>query len=474
MDKTEMYNTDNINIVLVSRIKRFLEYWTMQPGFADSFMNDPEKALTDIGLSDLIEMAGIEALKIIAVKENAMAVKDKRWEELPEPVREYRSFIKIKTGHRDYLKKEGCVPSDHAFAAWRSRQVNRCWAELGSRNDAIIHTPLSFELCKGCSVGCPFCGIAAGGLKSVFRGTEENLSLWREVLTACRDVIGEAAGSGTCYYACEPFDNPEYEAFSTIYYEVMGVVPQITTAASMRKPDRTKAALKLLASQQRHIHRFSVLSLDIFHQIMDYFTPEELVDVELLPQFAEAPNCLFAEVGRAREYDCSKVKKGEFGGDTIACISGFVVNMAEKSLRLITPCCSDELHPTGEIFVAQESFTDAADFADKLKLLISKYMMREFPKTQVLRLREGIVLEKTDEGLLFYRDNGFKLRFTKNDDLPAEYYHNVYEYLKEQKYSAYDIAGELMDNKISPAQVFFILQRFIHAGLCLEPYEMTD
>lgn len=464
---------DAKNISLVAKTKRFLEYWTMQPGFEAEFRKNPEETLEKVGLGSLIKMAGIDALKILAIKEEAEKVQGKPVEELPLAVREYRNFINTKIKHRTDLKNGGCVPTHPAFAAWRSRQVNRCWAELGIKNDGIIHTPLVFELNLGCSVGCPFCGVAAGGLKKVFRGTEENLNLWREVLTEAREILGKAAGSGTCYYACEALDNPEYEQFSTIFFEVMGEVPQITTAVAMRKPERTRALLKLLAGQERHIHRFSVLSLDIFHQIMEYFTPEELLDVELLPQFEEAPKCAFAEAGRARKFDSKKVQKsGE--GDTIACVSGFVVNMAEKSLRLISPCNASAAHPTGELFIARDTFSDAADFAEKIKAIIDKYMLEDFPKTQVLQLRAGMVLEKTNEGILFYRDNGFKLKFTQTDDIPAEYYHLVYEYLKEQKYTAYDIAGELMDRDIAPAQVFFILKRFIRAGLCLEPYETEN
>ena len=464
---------DKSNISLVAGTKRFLEYWTMQPGFEAEFRKNPEEALNKVGLGSLTTLTDIDALKILAIKEEAEKVKDKPFEELPLAVREYRNFINMKIKHRNDLKSQGCVPEYPAFAAWRSRQVNRCWAELGVKNDSIIHAPLIFELNLGCSVGCPFCGVAAGGLKKVFRGTEENIALWRDVLTEAQKIIGKAAGSGTCYYACEPLDNPEYEQFSTIFFEVLGEVPQITTAVAMRKPERTKALLKMLAGQKQHIHRFSVLSLDIFHQIMEYFTPEELLDVELLPQFEEAPKCAFAEAGRARGFDSSKVQKnGE--GDTIACASGFIVNMAEKSLRLISPCNASAEHPTGELFIARDTFSDAADFAVKLRALIDKYMLVDFPKTQVLRLRTGMVLEKTDEGILFYRDNGFKLKFSQSDDIPAEYYHLVYEYLKKQKYTAYDIAGELMDKDISPAQVFFILKRFIRAGLCQEPYETGD
>lgn len=451
----------------VASLKRFLEYWTMEKGFAERFRADEERTLGEVGLSELGEDR--ESLRLLVFRELADSVKGKKPEELPPNFVLYRRFVNWKLRTRQELQETGCAPEEPAFRAWRKRQINRCWAELGTRNEAIVHTPLTFELALGCSVGCPFCGVMAGKLTKVFRGTEENLKLWRQVLIKCRELIGGAAGDGTCYYATEPLDNPEYESFASIYFEELGEVPQLTSAASMRNPERTRAYLKLAASQQERVHRFSVLSYEIFQKIMAFFTPDELLFVELLPQFAEAPACGFSGSGRARSYDCEKVVKND--GDTISCVTGFVINMAEKSIRLSTPCGTDDEHPTGEIKIAREFFTDIDDFAAKLTGLRKKYFCKAFPKTQVLRLRPGTTIEKLADGIIFRRENGFKLKFTGADDLPAKYYLAIANYLPEGRHTAYDIAGELMDKGLSPAQVFYILDHFVAAGLLLEAYE---
>ncbi len=125
--------------------------------------------------------------------------------------------------------------------------------------------------------------------------------MWHDILSFAKEAIGPAAGWGTCYYATEPLDNPDYEKFADAFYDVFGVVPQLTTAAAMRKPERTKAYLEKAQGQFRRVHRFSVLSRDILHRIYDCFTLDELVPVELLPQFDEAPASHFAKAGRARE-----------------------------------------------------------------------------------------------------------------------------------------------------------------------------
>ena len=141
-------------------------------------------------------------------------------------------------------------------------------------------------------------------------------------------------------------------AFPMIFCKPMGRYPRLPLAAAGRNIENTRRIIAHVLGQNKHIHRFSILSLDILKKIFAAFTPEELIYVELLPQFPEAPACHFAKTGRAREYSYQdKVTEEEAG--TISCISGFVVNMAEQSLRLVTPCLSTAKEPTGERILAK-------------------------------------------------------------------------------------------------------------------------
>ncbi|MBQ7514972.1 MAG: radical SAM family RiPP maturation amino acid epimerase [Schwartzia sp.] len=449
----------------VAQAKRALELWTMEPDFQEAFLAAPEETLAAHGLS-------VDALsvKVLCDHETALAYKDKPPAAWPRAALRYRGFLREKIMSRERMAREDCVPKHPAFRAWRLRQRNRCWAELGKRNESLIHVPLAFELDLGCSVGCPFCGVMAGKLQKVCR-YDETAALWKGVLTITREIIGDAAGQATCYYATEPLDNPDYEKFADDFFDVFGIAPQITTAAAMRKPERTKNYLAETLRTYRRVHRFSVLSLDILHRIFETFTPEELLCVELLPQFAEAPNNRFASAGRARKNKAVRVESQE-DGNTISCISGFIVNMAEKSVRLVTPCGASEACPTGEILLAKETFSDAGDFRRLLVSLIDRYMMAEFPKDQPLWLRPGISLEKTAEGIAFFRAKTLRLKFLATDDLSPALYHDVLDKLRAGGKSAYDIAGELMEETGAfPAHVLFILKKFEQAGLLLEPYE---
>ncbi len=451
----------------VAYAKRALELWTMEPGFQERFLAAPEDTLAAYGLP-------IDALavKVLCDHETALEYQNRPPEDLPRAALRYRGFIREKVLERERMTKEYCVPKHPAFRAWRSRQQNRCWSELGKRNESLIHVPMTFELDLGCSVGCPFCGVMAGRLQKVCR-YDEDAELWKGVLAFVKETIGDAVGQATCYYATEPLDNPDYEKFVADFFDVFGVVPQLTSAASMRKPERTKAYLTEALRKYRRVHRFSVLSLDILHKIFETFTPEELVCVELLPQFAEAPGNMFASAGRARKNDAVHVEKEE-DGNTIACISGFVVNMAEKTVRLITPCGASEERPTGEILVAKESFADLDGFKSILVSMIDRYMQQDFPKDQPLYLRPTVSFKETEEGIEFFHSEKFRLKFFGADDLSPSLYHDVLKKLRAGGRSAYDVAGELMEeNDTFPANVFFVLKKFEQAGLFLEPYEIT-
>lgn len=449
----------------VAEAKRALELWTMDPEFRNAFPDAPEETLAAHGLH--IDPL---AVKILCLHDYALEYKKRPPEETPRVVWRYRGFIAEKRNERTRMIQDYCVPVHPVFRAWRARQLNRCWTELGSRNGVIVHVPMAFELDIGCSVGCPFCGLMAGRLQKVSR-YEEDAALWRGILSFAKETIGDAAGQGTCYYATEPFDNPDYEKFTWDFFEVFGVVPQLTSAAAMRKPERTRAYLEEALKKYRRVHRFSVLSRDVLRKIYDAFTMEELVCVELLPQFTDAPDNLFAKAGRARVNADIHVEGDD--GNTIACISGFVVNLPERSVRLITPCGASEEHPTGEIIVAKEYFSDLEEFKHILTTMIDRYMKPEFSKEQPLFLRPGISFDETEEGIEFFRPDRIRLKFLGEGDLPAELYHAVLDKLRSGGKTAYDIAGELMDEKDAfPAYVFFILKKFEQAGLFLETYEI--
>ncbi len=74
---------------------------------------------------------------------------------------------------------------------------------------------------------------------------------------------------------------------------------------------------------------------------------------------------------------------------------------------------------------------------------------------------------------MFSHAKTLRLKFLGSDDLSTALYHDVLAKLQAGGKSAYDIVGELMEEKDAfPAHVLFVLKKFEQAGLFLEPYEM--
>lgn len=456
-----LFSYDLMFIQHAAHIKRFLELWTMLPGFQQLSLDKMREEAALYGAKLNIE----EALYFCKIPDDASISPDLP-KDLPAAVRDYQQFIHDKLLHREILQKQGCAPDNIRFNKWRERQLNRCWGELGQRNKAIIHTPLMFELSLGCSIGCPFCGLAAAKLSDVYKGSPENLTLWRDVLQIALESIGPAAATGTCYYATEPLDNPEYEKFAKIYYDVLGSLPQLTTACAMKDPKRTRKALIEMQALDTKIHRFSVLSLAQCKGIMHAFTPEELLLVELLPQFKEAPHNKFAQTGRQLSAD------KEDQHDTIACTSGFVVNMAKRTIMLKTPCGANPDSPTGELLIASEHFTDAADFKRTLNRMIDTCMPTNASNGAPLKFYPYFTYIAHEQGFSLKATTGYTLHVPGYESDNKNALGLLGQKISEQALTPDEMARCLMEEaNIAPEQTYFAINKLYKGGLLIEQQE---
>lgn len=438
--------------LMVADVKRWLEAVTMIPGAADEAEKDTPSFMKKYGIrndysKDIPFLLDPEKVRFLQGLSTEDYLRD-----APESVFRFTQFLVNKLSWRDELRKHRCVPSNEVMKKWRARQIERTKGTVGSSYESNIHLPLNFELSDGCSVGCPFCAVGAEKLKSVFRYTEENAKLFSEILDAAREVIGDSAGTSALYYSSEPLDDPDYENFAEDLFRKFGMYPQITTAVALRNKERMHRLLKGLLSKPDTIYRFSVLSLEDALEIFREFTPVELVRVELLPQYSEAPSFMgFSNAGRARESD---VKKAEGGSSSICCISGFVVNLAAKTIRLITPISADDRFPTGEVIFERKSFTDAADLKRIMLDMIEKYMRNELPNERKLKLYPYFSLEGSGKEKIL-RAPGYIIQL---DRFPTDAVLLTVEGLLRGEYTVKELAGELSDKyRVDPVNVYWMV-----------------
>ncbi len=384
----------------IAHIKRFLECVQGDPEFRGQLEERPEDCL-DIAVSRGIQ---IDPTEIEMLWKNGRPACVEPEELRTSPLGSlWADWIDArKAAIAEYRKSVSEAIPNRRFKAWHMRQVARCGFEVGTPNDLRGHSVLVFELTKGCSVGCWFCGLDAGRLQGIFRRTPENRRLWREILRVCREELGESARGGFCYWATEPSDNPDYLDFLEDFRDLMGVVPGTTSAAWPRDLDWTRKLVRRARSGNRRGCRFSITNLQDLHTIHELFTPEKLLTVELILQNTEAL-VPFRTSGRYRElWNSDSPPPGytdeEPNPSTIACVSGFLVNMVDKTIRLVSPCYSTDNWPLGYRVYWEGTFSGPDSFRVCVRQAIDDVMHDGLKGGQVLSFHCALSYERLPEG----------------------------------------------------------------------------
>ena len=408
--------------------KRIAEYTAAVPGFADELREDKNATLKKYGIINA-ELADKKA---------------------------YDGFIKAKINWRDE-HKEACAPDNSRMKKWRERQKGRCVLSFPDAAAGNVHIPIMYELSSGCSVGCEFCGVGAKGLQSVFRYNDENAKFFKDVLEVGKRVIGEASKHAALYFATEPLDNPDYEKFKNIFVDSLGQTPQITTSVPLRDIDRTKSLLSELDENSNMFYRFSVRSLKDFYKIMESFTAEELLFVELIPQFSEAPGNMFVRSGRNMEDDGIE--------SSISCITGFLINMCEKTVKLTTPVIASKEYPEGMAILLEEKFDTVEELEEILNKAISEKMKTILEPDDKLSLYPWFEYMNSDGKTGIKAKNGAEL-LVENSEVEVLYGHTV-EALKSGNYTRKEIGG-LVSGKmgyLNPINVYSLINKLWNMGV---------
>jgi radical SAM family RiPP maturation amino acid epimerase len=325
-----------------------------------------------------------------------------------EMLREYWNSVRLSRCGRSRQASIGC--GNEQYRSWRSRQIGRFMTQSDQCQwRQAPHAPFAIELSRGCSVGCGFCGFAAPRLQGIARFSEDIELLFTSVLKVLGDFVGMDLERGMLYWATEPLDNPDYEKFLQIYHRMFGVTPQTTTAAWSRNPARTR---KLLANNRKGCSigdRFSINSLNELSLCMTEFSPDEIEDVSLVFQNAES---LSRRVTSGR--GASAGEEAVVG--TIACVTGFLVNLLDRSVRVITPSTDLKQWPLGYEVHREGQFEDARELSGFLDWCAQDLMRCELNDETVLRLRCDLKADLSQQAQVVMSTSFCELTF----DEPSE------------------------------------------------------
>ncbi len=420
-DPKSVLGTDR---VLTAEVKRFAELLIGNASFRKGLQENARATVEAFGLRvDPFELRALWDGK--ALREGSLTPQDLQ----REGILCLNAFNELKRAF--FSRMLSAVSSNPAFDAWRLRQIARCRTEVDPVNaSAIVHAPATFELASGCSVGCWFCGVSA----EKYRGAVSYEAIrddWLATLAALRDELGPIASKAFLYWGTEPFDNPDYEKYCLDLKAVCGGFPQTTTAIPMRDADRTWELIKLSAREGCLVNRFSILTPRVQSETMARFTPAQLLFVELVLH-NRGSLMVKAEAGRARnsrrlqeDRDFVTVELGEYASpalqaarpSTIACVSGFLINLAHKEIRLISPCPASDEHPDGYVVFERTSFGDGREAAARLRELIARHMPMRLDATTALAFRGDLSFASEPDG--FVLSNAFDTIAIRNKAHPA-------------------------------------------------------
>ena len=295
------------------------------------------------------------------------------------------------------------LPKHPKFDAWRMRRITAVRSELGFYGRQIDHPILAFELGDGCSIGCWFCAFAARKLTKNF-DYPENREFFREIIRHCVNLFGrEQTGGSLLYYGTEPHDNPHYLEFLKDFTGITGYPLATSTAVTTD----VEWGRKLIAFYRQGPYpwpRFSVLSKAMLFKIHDLYSPEELRDVELLMQMKEHPRPKISG-GRILKEESGMRSRGEghyldgiVPQGTIACVTGFLINMVKRTIQLVSPCYTSKKWPYGYRVFDETTFTDARGFQGAITTLIGRSIPEEPPSILPIRFRDDLAFRPTEKG----------------------------------------------------------------------------
>jgi radical SAM family RiPP maturation amino acid epimerase len=384
---------NQINIAekrLIPHIKRFIECAVGDPEFYATVYGN---AAGCVSLLQSKGIFGVDPVQLAAFIPEISLFKEVPAAELEDKPQAllYRRYTDAVTRFRAAWRKLYEKTPSNLFNAWRQRQINRCHSQLGKKTSQnIVHATIAFELSKGCSMGCPFCGLAAEPLQEVFMYTRENARLWQDILNVAVERLGTAVGTGICYWATEPGDNPDYLKFMDDFGKKTGIYPQTTTAAPMRNLDWTRELLRFRREHITAMDRFSILSTNTLRRVHEAFSAEDLALTVLDMQHSASSVRLRAQSGRNRKDTSGSSQLEPVQDHTIACLTGYLVNMVDHSVRLISPCPPSNRWPLGYQVYAEGTFSCAAELDDFIGETIKKCMPLQVAPDDVLAFRRDL------------------------------------------------------------------------------------
>ena len=441
--------------------KKGVERWVNDFSFRDSFAQDPIAALKyrelDLNPHDLTIMVDAEMAKQYSASSD----------NVPKLVRQYRDFISSKKRH--CIEIRDSYPLHPKWSAWRRRMIgSTLWRENPIKHRKLVHAPFTIELTKGCTVGCWFCGVDAEKYQGHVEINGKTELIWRRLLESFRSICGtESAQHGFCYWATDPLDHPDYEWFTEEFHSILGYWPQTTTAQGMKQAARMRRLFETIKTKNAFVQRFSMTRSTEFNAIHDYFSPQELFLCELIPQYDDRLSKK-ATAGRVRDLVIKRKQQNKpipfhhnlEDTGSIACVSGFLGNLVQQSLKLITPCSASDRWPLGYRILDERHFDNPDDIEPLILDMLETSLNDRLLPSDTLEPYPGIDFSASESDKLCISRHGVTL--TLSGIANAKHFA---ELLSDDPMTLNDLCVARSKTGVDPLQTCLTLTRLFNQGI---------
>ena len=234
----------------------------------------------------------------------------------------------------------------------------------------------------------------------------------------------------------------------------------------MKHAARLKKLFADTSDLNSFVQRFSMIKKKDLKDIREYFTPEELFLCEQIAQFDNeiSPK---ATAGRTRKIAMKKVKEGKKVGfrynleetGSIACVSGFLLNMVDQSIKLITPCLATDQWPLGYRILGQEVLENGK-VNETINKLLEKSINANLNPSDVIKIQRGIEVTAPEETKLAFTKYGHTV-LLHNIAKASE----VAEALRGKDKTLIEICGIMSANEVSNIDTMIMLYKIRELGI---------
>lgn len=398
-----IYSPDPQTLRTLAHVKRFLERWTGDAEFRHALLSGSQT------LSEAARACGCEidvASLLPVCHPDFVSFRAEANEQTWPLTAMWDRFIQSSISNRRQLTMAGYSGgSNPDYDVWRTRQMGRAFFDLGLSGAGIVHPPVAIELSSGCSVGCAFCGLTAekflGHASLAGHGREE----WEDTISSLQDFFGDGLKTSFLYWATDPLDNPEYLDFLDIWHRRVGALPQTTTAIPLRDVAMTRAVLQRWNEHRGIPNRFSILTTRLLREVHASFTPEELFGVELVLQNKGATTRKtlagrpYIKVHDAEAQASDQRPAADMSAGTIACVTGAIVNIRERTVKLVSPTVASERWPNGYVEFDRRAYENGQALKSVLHGMRERHMRSKLTGSVPIRFSSAVKFSHQGEAV---------------------------------------------------------------------------